>query len=711
MNGVLATASAAAAGLAFRRVFGSDVLAPVVLTAGVTGTACTLVASFADRRRLVPAGVAVAAVTLVVVECGFAFRSGPSIDVVTAVVDGVINGWARILSSTLPVRDDARLVVVPVTATWLATVLAVFSAVRTTSPALPLLPGVLLFTLGLLLGVRGEGTAQMIVTPFLVAAASVFVYRARTSSSPTVDRTSAAPLGRRRAAALAVAVAGMAVLAAPVLAANDPVTDDRPQYDPREHRDDPVTDERVVSPLAAMRRELRAPRRVIFLADAPPSRWHLVTFDRYDERGWSSTATYRPGGSPLPLGDEPAASGLPIRQIVTLLDPLGPWLPAVDRPIDVRGVPFRFDEATGGLISTRRDLRNVTYSVVSTAAPPPVEVVAAGAAPGTDEHFLALPTALPAVLDQIRQEATAGADRPYLRMRALEAWFRAETTFDLEAPAGQSPPRLQQFFDTRRGTSEQVATAFAVLGRQAGVPTRVVVGFLPGDDVANVGAREVTNLHLHAWVEAHFSELGWISFDPTPERPDLAPEVIDRLREIQANEVEPEPDQEGEVPAGGTQAGQVPAPVREPREEGTSPRSVLALAVVALLIIAVAGPLLLRRRARRRRRRASDARARVVGAWDETVDALRWRGVPVHGSMSASEVVSAASPIASGADELADLARLVNAARFSTTDAPDATDADAAWATADRLAAAIRQGSSPRDRLRRAVDFGILVQR
>src|SRR6185312_7564147 len=71
-------------------------------------------------------------------------------------------------------------------------------------------------------------------------------------------------------------------------------------------------------------------------------------------------------------------------------------------------------------------------------------------------------------------------------------------------------PQLLHFLTTsRRGTSEQFATAYAVLARSIGIPTRVVVGFR--DD----GSGTVHDRDVLAWPEIAVTDLGWVPLDPT----------------------------------------------------------------------------------------------------------------------------------------------------------------------------------------------------
>jgi hypothetical protein len=55
----------------------------------------------------------------------------------------------------------------------------------------------------------------------------------------------------------------------------------------------------------------------------------------------------------------------------------------------------------------------------------------------------------------------------------------------------------------------------AVMLRDAGVPARVVLGYMhPVPDAS--GNFTVTTVDAHAWVEAYFQGVGWVPFDPTP---------------------------------------------------------------------------------------------------------------------------------------------------------------------------------------------------
>ena len=84
-----------------------------------------------------------------------------------------------------------------------------------------------------------------------------------------------------------------------------------------------------------------------------------------------------------------------------------------------------------------------------------------------------------------------------------------------------SPPLLNEhpvddfLFNTRSGFCEHYASAFTVLMRAAGIPARVVTGYL-GGEINPVGEYIlVRQADAHAWTEVWFPGTGWTRVDPT----------------------------------------------------------------------------------------------------------------------------------------------------------------------------------------------------
>jgi hypothetical protein len=54
--------------------------------------------------------------------------------------------------------------------------------------------------------------------------------------------------------------------------------------------------------------------------------------------------------------------------------------------------------------------------------------------------------------------------------------------------------------------------------RTLGFPSRVAIGYTPGQLDPDTGAYHVTTSQLHSWVEVLFPTYGWLAFEPTPHR-------------------------------------------------------------------------------------------------------------------------------------------------------------------------------------------------
>ena len=135
-------------------------------------------------------------------------------------------------------------------------------------------------------------------------------------------------------------------------------------------------------------------------------------------------------------------------------------------------------------------------------------------------------------------DITAGAPTAYDKVRALERWLDANVEVDDEAPPldDGADPVDAVLFTRRVGSPERLATALAVLARTVGVPTRLAMGFLPGDRPLLGGDFVVRARHAHAWVEVPFPGLGWQRFDPTGRiaRAEAADSFLERLKRFVA---------------------------------------------------------------------------------------------------------------------------------------------------------------------------------
>ena len=115
-------------------------------------------------------------------------------------------------------------------------------------------------------------------------------------------------------------------------------------------------------------------------------------------------------------------------------------------------------------------------------------------------------------------------------MRAIESWLGANTKYSLNAPLSPSNVDVVDdfLFRSRVGWCEQIASSLVVLARSAGIPARLVTGFVPGSRDALTGRFVVRERDAHAWAEIYFPGIGWQGFDPTASVP-LAGDDVRRI--------------------------------------------------------------------------------------------------------------------------------------------------------------------------------------
>lgn len=111
-------------------------------------------------------------------------------------------------------------------------------------------------------------------------------------------------------------------------------------------------------------------------------------------------------------------------------------------------------------------------------------------------------------------------------LAAASNFFRSrDFSYTLSPPALPIDPVDQFLFETQSGFCEHYASALTVLMRAAGVPARVVTGYLGGEMNPVGDYMIVRQSDAHAWTEVWLQGQGWVRVDATafiaPHRVDL----------------------------------------------------------------------------------------------------------------------------------------------------------------------------------------------
>jgi hypothetical protein len=139
---------------------------------------------------------------------------------------------------------------------------------------------------------------------------------------------------------------------------------------------------------------------------------------------------------------------------------------------------------------------------------------------------------------------TANRTEPnnYDAAKGIEDYLR---TFPLDYGVSDTPPGRDTvdyfLFDSKRGYFDYHASAMVVMLRTMGVPARMGIGFVidEGDLNRDGDAYIVRDRNTYAWPEVYFPDKGWVTFNPSPDRPeDLTPRV--REESLGGDQIDPD---------------------------------------------------------------------------------------------------------------------------------------------------------------------------
>jgi hypothetical protein len=402
--------------------------------------------------------------------------------------------------------------------------------------------------------------------------------------------------------------------------------------------------------------------RELFTVVAPaPDYWRVAALDRFTtENGGQWTLQAK--GDEVEVGLPSAGPTGSFRQEFAI-GPMGErWLPAAYRPVAIDLDDTLVVASSSTLVADAESVEGLRYTVDSVLPPDAASVTAdmeaatAAPVPARLQPFTDVPAGMPDIIAITAREVVdaAGATTPYAQAAALRNYFRGGGfEYSLDVDPVDTPDAIAEFLRTKRGFCVQFSTAYAVMARSLGIPTRVAVGFTPGE--LRNGQFHVSAHDAHAWPEVWLAGMGWThAFDPTPpadDHPESGGSAVPNEAAIPppvqpvpavTDPVTTLPTPEVTAPGAGTGAGtgtgseaergatQTAPPAATPAVAATAPgtgaspwlAAVLAvLAVLAAIGAYVAFVLVAKARQRARRRTGAPGDS-VQGAWDEALDRL-----------------------------------------------------------------------------------------
>ena len=239
--------------------------------------------------------------------------------------------------------------------------------------------------------------------------------------------------------------------------------------------------------------------------------WRGIVFGRFDGRTWHPDRNQ--GVRREPIG------GTGLTQYAVILEPHGyRHLFVLDLPVGA--TPVGTIMADHSLVARRSVRQRLHYSASSILDFRDIQV----AAPGRD-HLQLPPGRNPRAVALGNQWARRH-DSPAAVVDAALAFFRNNGFVYTLQPDRLGRDAVDDFlFTSRKGFCEHFASAFAILMRAAGVPSRIVGGYQGGQWNALGNFFTVRQSDAHAWCEVWLPDRGWVRVDPTfvvaPERIDM----------------------------------------------------------------------------------------------------------------------------------------------------------------------------------------------
>jgi transglutaminase-like putative cysteine protease len=296
---------------------------------------------------------------------------------------------------------------------------------------------------------------------------------------------------------------------------------------------------KVVNPITDMRRNLHqgadVPLLTVKTDDPHPSYLRTAVLTEFNGLEWTtgnrSIVSTQTASGLLPYSEQGLSGNVPRDPhnftVTTSTNFDSHWLPTQFPVSSVTAVgDWHWDGTTMDFIAGNdsTNAAGLTYTMV--ADDPKLSnysMVNSLSAPlSVQEQYTALPSTLPNYVSDLAARVTKGADTRFDKAVTLQDWFRSGGGFRYSLKSsdqGDGSSALLDFLTPgkghRVGYCEQFASAFGVMARTLGLPTRVAIGFLSPKKTGN--DEYVFSSHdMHAWPEVYFRGSGWVRFEPTP---------------------------------------------------------------------------------------------------------------------------------------------------------------------------------------------------
>ena len=257
--------------------------------------------------------------------------------------------------------------------------------------------------------------------------------------------------------------------------------------------------------------------------------WRAMTLENYDGRKWSRATKNTKSSSAEPLF-VPITSGNSVSYDVIVEPSYQSWLFGLTVATSNDPTLTLLNDYT---IQSRTLLSQMKHYQLESYLEAPLDL------PISDDrkqrNLVIIPESNPR-LEKLALNLKQKFSNDIDRSNAVLALFREQQYFYTLAPPLLTNNSLDQFFfDTKAGFCVHYASAYTYLMRAAGIPARVVTGYLGGEynnindtqsslNTKQGGYLSIYQYDAHAWAEIWLDGIGWQRVDPTaavdPQRVD-----------------------------------------------------------------------------------------------------------------------------------------------------------------------------------------------
>jgi transglutaminase-like putative cysteine protease len=255
-----------------------------------------------------------------------------------------------------------------------------------------------------------------------------------------------------------------------------------------------------------------------------PSYWRMNVYDTYTSQGWVNSPTSKTFlDSNVPWADTERLSNqdmmnyavtVGIRTDVLLT--AGGFVSS-DIPVRVNAGAGKDITAVTALRVLDPGERYTVTSYVSLATEGELSRAGKTYPESIKSKYLQLPSNLPDDIKQLSENITGEATTLYAKAMAIVNYLSKFTyTLEVNVPPEGTDSVEYFLFIRKTGFCLHFASAAVLMLRSVDIPSRLAVGYLPGDPGKIAGQYLLRDKSFHAWPQVYFPGYGWVDIEATP---------------------------------------------------------------------------------------------------------------------------------------------------------------------------------------------------